>query len=76
MEILKHGKTYAEIECADCEAIVGYSYRDIEHKTMHDAVNGVVHETSTEFIYCPECGCRLVLSLKIDGVSREVRGNN
>ena len=30
MEVLKHGKTYAEIECADCEAIVGYSYRDID----------------------------------------------
>ena len=75
MEVLKHGKTYAEIECAVCEAVVGYSYRDIEHKTMHDAVNEVVHETSTEFIYCPECGCRLVLSLKIDGISREARGN-
>ena len=37
---------------------VGYSYRDIEHKIMHDAYNGKVKETVTEFFFCPECGCR------------------
>lgn len=76
MEILKHGKTYDERTCEDCGAHIGFSYRDIEHKTMHDAYNAEVHETITEFIYCPECGCRLVLSLKIDGVERETRRNS
>ena len=37
--------------------------------------DGVVKETVTEFFYCPECGCRIVLSLKIDGVEREIRSN-
>jgi len=76
MEILKHGNTYKTIECQDCGACVGYSYRDVEHKIMRDAYNHAIHETATEFIYCPECGCRLVLSLKIDGVDREIRENN
>ena len=76
MKVLSHGNTYREIECQDCGAHIGYSYRDIEHKIMRDAYNSSVHETATEFIYCPECGCRLVLSLKIDGVEREILGNN
>lgn len=75
MEILKHGETYREIECEKCRAYVGYSYRDIEHKLMNDAYNGKIHETISEFIYCPECGCRIVLSLKIDGVIREICRN-
>ena len=75
MEIIKHGKTYQEIECNSCKAVIGFSYRDIEHKVMRDAYNDQVHETVSEFIYCPECGCRLVLSLKIDGVDREIRNN-
>lgn len=73
MEILKHGNTYKILECEMCKTQIGYSYRDIEHKILHDAYNGKVHETITEFIYCPECGCRIVLSLKIDGTTREIR---
>lgn len=76
MQILTHGATYREKECKDCGAIIGYSYRDVEHKTIRDAYNGSIHETTSEFIYCPECGCRLVLSLRIDGVSREIREDN
>lgn len=75
MEIIKHGKTYQELECEMCKAQIGFTYRDIEHKIVNDAYNGTVHETITEFIYCPECGCRIVLSLKIDGVPREVRND-
>ena len=70
MIILKHGKTYGEKDCLNCGAVIGYAERDVEHKTMHDAYNGNLHETSSTFIYCPECGCRLVLSLKIDGEVR------
>lgn len=75
MEIIEHGSTYQELECEMCKAKIGFSYRDIEHKIVNDAYNGQVHETVSEFIYCPECGCRIVLSLKIDGVSREIRNN-
>lgn len=73
MEILKHGETFKEIDCEICKAKIGYSNRDIEHTLAKDAYNGHIHETVSEFIYCPECGCRLVLSLKIDGVDREIR---
>lgn len=76
MEVLKHGKFYKEMTCRACEAVIGYTDRDVEYKTMHDAYNNEVHETRSEFIYCPECGCRLVLSLKIDGVDREIRRDN
>lgn len=75
MKILKHGDTYKETTCDMCKAVIGYSYRDIEHKVMHDAYNNTVKETISEFFYCPECGCRIVLSLKIDGVEREIRNN-
>lgn len=75
MEILKHGKTYQEKTCEMCGAQIGFSYRDIEHKMLNDAYNGKVHETVTEFVYCPECGCRIVLSLRIDGVEREIVNN-
>ena len=72
MEIVKHGETYKTATCKMCNATIGYAYRDIEHKVEHDAYNGVVKETVAEFFYCPECGCRIVLSLKIDGVEREI----
>lgn len=75
MKILKHGDTYKETTCDMCKAVIGYSYRDIEHKVMHDAYNGDVKETVSEFFYCPECGCRIVLSLVIDGVKREIRNH-
>ena len=75
MKVLKHGDTYKETTCDMCKAVIGYSYRDIEHKIMHDAYNHTVKETISEFFYCPECGCRIVLSLKIDGVEREIRNN-
>ena len=73
MIVVEHGNTYKELECELCKAKIGYSYRDIEHKIAKDAYNGKVHETVTEFIYCPECGCRIVLTLRIDGVDREIR---
>lgn len=73
MNIIKHGSTYKTIECEMCKAQIGYAYRDVEHKLLNDAYNGQVHETVTEFIYCPECGCRIVLTLKIDGIEREIR---
>lgn len=76
MEITKHGNTYQELSCEMCGAHIGFSYRDIEHKIMHDAYNGQVRETISKFVYCPECGCRIVLSLKIDGVDREIRSTN
>jgi len=75
MKIIKHGRTYKEMSCENCKAELGYSYRDVEYKIANDAYNGHVHETVTEFVYCPECGCRIVLSLKIDGVEREIRSN-
>ena len=75
MEVVKHGESYKETTCEMCHATIGYTYRDVEHKVMHDAYNGKVKETITEFFYCPECGCRIVLSLKIDGVEREIRSN-
>lgn len=75
MKIIEHGETYKEVTCEMCHARLGYSYRDIEHKIMHDAFNGKVKETVTEFFFCPECGCRIVLSLKIDGVPREIHSH-
>lgn len=76
MQVLKHGNTYEELECQLCKAQIGYTQRDIEHSVMHDAYNGNTHETITEYLYCPECGCRIVLTLKIDGVEREIRKNH
>lgn len=75
MEVINHGNTFKTITCEMCQAEIGYTYRDVEHKVMHDAYSGQVHETVTEFFYCPECGCRIVLSLKIDGAEREIRSN-
>ena len=76
MNIIKHGKTYQELDCIMCNALIGVADKDIEHKIAHDAYDGAIHETITEFVYCPECGCRIVLSLKIDGVDREIRRSN
>lgn len=76
MDIIKHGNTYEELECQLCHAQLGYTHKDIEHSIIHDAYNGLTHETITEYLYCPECGCRIVLSLKIDGVDREIRKDN
>ena len=73
MEILKHGATYQEKHCDNCGADIGFSYRDIEHKTVRDVYNGTTHDTTTEFIYCPECGSRLVLTLMIDGQERPIQ---
>lgn len=75
MDIIKHGDTYQELNCQLCHAQLGYTHKDIEHSVMKDAYNGLTHETVTEYLYCPECGCRIVLSLKIDGVDRDIRGN-
>ena len=72
MKILKHGSTYQEKKCKNCEAEIGFSYRDIEHKFYTDSYNGAIHETSTDFIYCPDCGCRIVLTLRIDGQERKI----
>lgn len=73
MEVIKHGKTFRETECEYCGAQIGFANRDVEHTVAKDAYGGKIHETISEFIYCPECGCRLILSLKIDGVDREIR---
>lgn len=74
MKIIEHGSTYQEMQCELCKAKIGFSAKDVEHKVMHDAYDGAIHETVTEFVYCPECGCRIVLSLIIDGASCEIRG--
>ena len=71
MEVLKHGKLYQERECQNCGCQIGFSYRDIEHTAVKDDYRGHLHETTTEFVYCPECGCRLVLKLRIDGEERK-----
>ena len=73
MQVIKHGNTYQELDCIMCGALIGVADKDIEHTVAHDAYGGAVHETVTEFVYCPECGCRIVLSLFIDGVEREIR---
>ena len=73
MQVIKHGNTYQELDCIMCGAVIGVAHKDIEHTVAHDAYSGAVHETITEFVYCPECGCRIVLSLSIDGVEREIR---
>ena len=52
---------------------IGVADKDIQHTVAHDAYSGAIHETVTEFVYCPECGCRIVLSLSIDGKQREIR---
>lgn len=75
MEIIKHGSTYQELECHICKAKLGYTHKDIQHSVMKDTYNGTVHETISEFLYCPECGGRIVLSLKIDGIDHEICGN-
>lgn len=76
MDIIKHGKTYQELDCMMCEAKIGVADKDIQHTIAHDAYGGGIHETVTEFVYCPECGCRIVLSLSIDGKQREIRRSN
>ena len=73
MEILRHGTTYQKIYCDNCNTEIGFSYRDIEHKIIRDVYNGTTHDTTTEFIYCPECGSRLVLTLMIDGQERPIQ---
>lgn len=72
MEVIEHGKTFKTIKCNICRAEIGYTACDIEHTSVNDVYDKRVHTTKSDYIFCPECGCRLILSLTIDGVDREI----
>lgn len=69
--ILKHGKTYKEIICKYCDALIAYSEKDIEKTIEVDNYFGEWHDCSKEFFKCPECGQMIFTKVTIDGEVQE-----
>lgn len=65
--VIKHGKEYCEIECKKCNAIIGYSKKDIKRKSRLIDCFGEPHSIYEEWIICPECGNKMYFTSKIDG---------
>lgn len=69
MEVIKHGNTYKEVECAKCGALLSYCKTDIKKKYQHEEYigDGYFHYSYRQYIVCPECNCDIELSWIIDG---------
>ena len=68
MEVLRHGRTYKEVECKDCGALLSYCENDIIKKPKYyEVFGGDWHSVHEEHVTCPECNNKIMLSLIIDG---------
>ena len=65
--VIVHGKEYNEIRCYKCNAIIGYSKKDIKRKNRLIDCFGEPHSLYEEWIVCPECGDKIYFTSKIDG---------
>lgn len=65
MRVIKHGKSYHEIKCSECEAVFGYLDKEIVKK---DSASVLGPDWSyEEYIKCPECEEHITLFLNING---------
>lgn len=69
--VLKHGKTYKEIICKHCDALIAYSEKDIKKTIKVDGYLGDWHDCTKEFLECPECGKVIFTKVVIDGILQE-----
>ena len=66
-DILKHGDTYAKIQCKECHAIIGFTKKDILDKSEAFDVWGNVTNIVKKWIICPECDSKNYLIYRING---------
>ena len=69
MRVIKHGNTERNVTCEVCGALLAYCHDDIKHRFELDDYSfcGPIHSFSEEWIVCPECSHKIMLSLRIDG---------
>lgn len=57
-KILKHGNTWKECYCPECDCKIGYTYKEI--KEDYDEM--FCHYYLQKYIDCPECGVKIILN--------------
>ena len=69
MEVIKHGNTYKEIECKNCNALLTYCKSDIRYEGSHsEGVGGLPHHSQEiRYVTCPECNNWIIISNIING---------
>lgn len=67
MEVLRHGNTYKEIGCKNCDALLYYCKADIKELSKCEEVFGGWYSRDEKYICCPECNSKIILSLIVDG---------
>lgn len=68
MEVVRHGHTYKEVECKNCNALLSYCESDIVKRSKCEEVfGGDWYSVNEEYVTCPECNKKIMLSLIIDG---------
>ena len=54
MEVIKHGNTYKQIICSECNCTFSYCKKDIKETYLYDPesdCNCILYK----YIHCPEC---------------------
>ena len=65
--LIKHGNTYTEIECNECNALLGYTKKDINRKENSFEIFGEINFATIKWVDCQECGNKIYLSYIING---------
>lgn len=63
MQVIKHGNTYKEIECPQCNALLSYCNKDIEERYDIGEYNGEMYHIFRTCIICPECRKQIALNV-------------
>ena len=71
IKVIKPGNTTREIECKYCNALLSYHLKDVT-TAWEEYAGGIF---SIEYIKCPECGSRVVVSSEINEKITEVYKN-
>ena len=61
MEVLRHGNTYKQVWCTECNALLSYCKRDIERSNRIEEYLGKWHTSYEKYIICPECKNKIIL---------------
>jgi DNA-directed RNA polymerase subunit RPC12/RpoP len=67
MIVIKHGKSYNEIKCKHCKAVLGYTEKDMKKDFKTGEYLGEFYTIETTYITCPECNKIIHLKKLIDG---------
>ena len=68
MEVIRHGNTYKEVECEKCNALLSYCKADITKLSKcQEVFGGDWYSSEEQYLYCPECNEKIILSLIVDG---------